>query len=358
MAARQALFPRGTPGAIPCLSRSGTQAAILLALWLVFSPPAFAASTLARGYPTLPVSLAVPFAENDQGNAFLELFLPALRGATLQPVTLRRVPGRGGGYALREILGKPADGHSLALLTLPSFFLQAVPPNRLYTREEIAPMVFLAHIPTALWVEEGSPLATLGDLAARARSREVSASSGVPDSEARSPEPPLAIAGAGSYTDVQVASLLLARAVGIRIQYLPFLSTAKAAEAVRQGLAVACFGYACATPPMPGLRPLAVAAETRVPALPGTPTFREAGMEIIVGQDIGLAMPAGADPEDVALIADFFLRLQESAGLGAALSREGFFPLRFPHAETAAFLRRREEGVNSFLREYPLFPVR
>jgi tripartite-type tricarboxylate transporter receptor subunit TctC len=354
MAGKQAFPPRGSPGKIP----PRFEAAILLALWLAFSPQALAASTLARGYPTLPVSLAVPFAENDQGNAFLELFLPALRGATPQPVTLRRVPGRGGGYALREILGKPADGHSLALLTLPSFFLQAVPQNRLYTREEITPMVFLAHVPTALWVAEDSPLATLDDLIALARSREVSATPGVPDSQARSPDLPLATAGAGSYSDGQMASLLLARAAGIRIQYLPFLSTAKASEAVRQGVAAACFGYACATPPLPGLRPLAVAAETRVPALPRTPTFREAGLEVIAGQDIGLAMPAGADSEDVALIADFFLRLQASANLGAALSREGFFPLSFPHAETAAFLRRREEAVNAFLEEYPLFPIR
>ncbi|MDR2077276.1 MAG: hypothetical protein LBP61_10180 [Desulfovibrio sp.] len=325
-----------------------------LALWLAF--PAFAASPLTEGYPTLPLSLAVPFAANDQGNVFLDLFLPTLEKASPKPVSLRRLPGRGGGYALREILGKPADGHSLALLTLPSFFLQAIPPNRLYARGDFTPLIILAHAPAALWTTEESPLASVRDLIRLARSRETSSDRRVPDSEILPADAPLVAAGSGSYSEGQVAALLLARAAGIRIRYLPFLSTAKAAEAVRNGAADICFGYALKTPPLPGMRPLAVSAQSRVPALPATPTFRETGLEVVAGLDIGLAMPAGADPNDVAHIAEFFLRVLDAPDLHAALTRNGFSPLRLSPVDLAAFLNRREEEINAFLQDYPLFP--
>ncbi|MDR1360552.1 MAG: hypothetical protein LBJ82_06175 [Deltaproteobacteria bacterium] len=368
MAARQALARQGSRqrAGSSLKTRIGNAGgglvllALWLALWPAFAPSALAASTLAAGYPSLPISLASPFAETGQESLFPDLFLAALQAASPQPVTLRRFPGRGGGYALREILGKPADGHSLAFTALPAFFLQAIPQNRLYSREDLAPLVCLAHVPTALWVLEESPLASVQDLIALAHSLEAAKTSapGAPDSESAPADAPLPLAGPGSYTDGQVAALLLARAAGIHIRYLPFLNTAKAAEAVRSGDAAACLGYALKTPPLPGLRPLAVASKSRVPALPDTPTLREAGLEVIAGQDLGLAIPVGADQEDLALIADFYLRLQDAGNLRAGLLQNGFFPLRFSRAELAAFVQNREEELKAFIQDYPLFPTR
>jgi tripartite-type tricarboxylate transporter receptor subunit TctC len=327
-------------------------------LWLAFAPSALAASPLAAGYPTRAISLAVPFTADDQASPLADLIQSALETASGRQLTLLRLPGRGGGYALRAIMGQPPDGHFLALFSLPSLLTQALPANSLYSLNNITPVAVFAHVPTALWVKEDSSLSDLKDLVSLARSLEVSGPDAprLPASEARPEDAPLPASGSGSYSDAHIASLLLARAAGIRISYLPFLSTAKAAEAVSKGDAAIFLGPALPSPPLPGLRPLAVASENRLPLLPHTPTFRELGLEVISGQDFGLAMPAGADPGVISLIAAFLARLPENTG--SALQNLGYTPVLLPPSELSAILARKKEELNVFLQDYDLFSDR
>ena len=100
----------------------------VLALFCATGPAdrnAFAQETDGREYPLAPYSIALPFPEDDQQSLVTALLLPRLLQAGEQQVSLGYFPGRGGSYAWREISGKESTGHVLAVLSLPTFFLQA-----------------------------------------------------------------------------------------------------------------------------------------------------------------------------------------------------------------------------------------
>jgi tripartite-type tricarboxylate transporter receptor subunit TctC len=195
-------------------------------------------------------------------------------------------PGRGGSYAISALQDSKGDSCSMAAVSLPAFFLMSAGWDRLYDAGEIYPFAVIGAIPNALWVDERSPLRTLEDFLAWARRETVLRGKR------------LDVAGTGRFTDQHLASLQLGRATGLRIGYLPLLGAAESAESAKSGPAAACWGPAYPLREMPGLRPLAVAAAKRSPALPNVPTFLESGCAVQNLVWLCLALPAST-PEAI-----------------------------------------------------------
>ena len=312
--------------------------AVLLLFSLLFSSVSLAAST--AGYPRKEVSLALPTSPGSQTDIFFTIAQPFLRKYSREPVVLRHVPGRGGGYAWSSLLQKPGDGYTLAALSLPSFLLLGHTKNRLYEPNEVVPVAIFSYIPSTLWVDNASPFKTVADLV----------------QYARQPGKTLTIAGIGSYTEHHMAAMKFDRAAGVKSIYMPFLGSVQAIEAVRNNLATACWGNALQEDTMPGMRPIAVAAPERSIALPETPTFREQKIELINGQYLGVCMPGGAPEDARQMVSDFFLRVTSDEEFLHLITSKGFSPMAVPYQDMPAFMGHQVQSIDEFMNDYSMFP--
>ncbi len=275
-------------------------------------------------------------------DSFFSLFATALQKQSTQPITLLYAPGRGGSTALNRLIGKPDDGYAVAGLFIPSFLLQPDGYDPAYAEADIAPVAILAYAPAALWVPADSPHRTVSDLTAFALA----------------PGNRLIIAGNGSLTDHHMASLLLDRAAGITSAYMPVLDSVQAVEAAIAGKAAACWGHALAPDSMPGMRPIAVAALSRSPALPDVPTFEEQRIRLVIGQHIGIGLPGKAREEIRRTVSGFFLRAAAEPDFTARAAAAGLTLMPTAYKDMPGFLEHQRRSLRAFLDEYPLLPQR
>jgi tripartite-type tricarboxylate transporter receptor subunit TctC len=315
---------------------------IILCLCLFLSFPDNSHAAIPPDYPVLAYSIALPFAENDQINLFPALLQPFWDKVSPLPLTFRHYPGRGGAYAWNSLLGQKADGSILSIISLPSFQLQDKVKDSLYSQGEISPICIFAYAPGALWVPEESPFTTLADLLNYAGKQET----------------PVRIAGNSRYTDQHMGTLLLARAAGVTLQYLPYTSTTAAAGATKDHTALACWGYALIPENMPKMRPLAVAFPERSPVFPDLPTFRELGLEVTSGQYLGLGMPFIDDNYGLEIISEFFMTATNVPEALDLLSKAGFIPTPVQFTELRNFMDNLDSELDIFIEEYPLFNKR
>ena len=312
--------------------------AVLLPLFACLWP----AGQSRAAYPIGDVVLALPVPEDSQPALLYSLIERSARRYAAAPIILHSVPGRGGSYAWSFLKDKPGNGSALAALHFPSAVLLAADKNRAFSPDDIAPVAVFAYAANALWVAEDSPIRTLDDLTAYARE----------------PGNTFVVAGTGRYTDHHMANLIHNRAAGIKSLYLPLTGTAESVAAVTEKRATACWGYALAPSTMPGLRPLAVAAPERCPALPDTPTFREQNMEVISGQYFGLAAPAESKERTREEVAAFFLKAFSNPELLDEVEAAGFVPEPVGLRDMPIFVGRQRLAVENFLNDYSMFPPR
>ena len=103
--------------------------------------------------------------------------------------------------------------------------------------------------------------------------------------------------GAGS--GPHLAAGLFQDITGTKIQHVPYTGGSPATIAVLRGEVQMLLAGILAVGPLVqsgGLKPLAIAAETRTPALPDLPTFREQGIDYLNGTWFGLLAPAKTPP--------------------------------------------------------------
>lgn len=319
----------GTRRLAPCL-------ALLICLAVLFSLPLPA---LALDLPLCFSGrrIVIPGPENSQVARIFEHLAPLVAGEGAPP-TLLFHPGRGGGYALRDLGAEKTDGCAMAGLMTPSFFYQLAAPNSLVQREEISVCVISAQSPNALWVAEDSPFTSWEQFHAHARAA------------ADDPVSQLLIAGSGSFTDQHMATFQLNRAAGIKVGYSPVLGSEQAAKAVQAGKALACWGYALDAGSMPGMRPLAVAATQRSVALPETPTFKELGVNCVNSALFSFAVSAAVPEKRRQALRESFKKGKP----GHIRSLPGLMDHDIKIGDVDIFMNILQEQAKSALDDYPM----
>jgi len=195
------------------------------------------------------------------------------------------------------------DGHTIGATTIPA--LNAIPLER-PARFNALNFTFLANIvedANAFYVRADSPLRSLADIIAAAR--------------ARPGQLTYATTGVGS--DDHLFMLTFERLAGLSpLVHVPFAGAAPLIPQLVGGhvdLAAINVGDALGLVREGRLRILAQAAERRQREAPDVPTFRELGLEIVMGASRGIFAPPGLP----AAITDRLLRAFE-----VALRDEGF----------------------------------
>jgi tripartite-type tricarboxylate transporter receptor subunit TctC len=279
-------------------------------------------------YPSRPVEIVVPFAAGGGtdliarivcdalgqrlGHSFIALNRP---GANTNVGTLAAVRARPDGYTLLMA--------SVGLAANPSLY-RKLPFDPL---TDLAPIALIADVPTILVINPTVPADTLSAFVAYAR--------------AHAGELNYASYGVGS--SPHLAAEMFAAATGTRIVHVPYGGGAPAALGVINNSVQMLFSSVVPVLGMVrggSLKPIALAADRRIPRLPDVPTFREGGVDFATGTWFGLLAPAQTPREIVARLDAAMADALRDPAVRGRLTEQGAEVVALGAAGFAAFLKQ------------------
>jgi len=217
-------------------------------------------------FPSRTVRIVVPYSVGVGPDVVARSVGERLAARWNQPVVVDNKPGASGIVAFTEVRQVPADGHTLfladtATLVVNPLLHASLPYDPV---RDLVPLSLLFHATFVLWVGGSSRFRSMSALLDAAR---------------RTPDG-VSYASLGNGHASQLAIETLARAAGVRMLHVPFRDAGALFSAVVAGdVDFTAFSVNTVAGLMTSgrLRPLAVAAKTRLPAHPEIPTLGEAG---------------------------------------------------------------------------------
>jgi tripartite-type tricarboxylate transporter receptor subunit TctC len=209
-----------------------------------------------------------------------------------------------------------------------------------YRAEDFAPLMRLATSPFVLATRPDGPLRTLPEVIAAARAAPGRITYATP----------------GVLSFAHVVAERFAAAAGIELLHIPFQGTGPATSAVLSGQVELI-------PVPPGqvldqgggaiFRPIAITTAARHPGLPRTPTFREAGTDLVFLGWRGMFLPAATPAEARAALAQMLTQAMAGPIVTAAMQRLGETPALLAPRDFAAFWAEDRAAVRAILPRLP-----
>jgi tripartite-type tricarboxylate transporter receptor subunit TctC len=309
---------------------------------LIFA--ALAACTAAIGparaeaaYPVRPVEVIVPFAAGGGTDLIARIVCDALTQRLGQSFVALNRPGANTNVGTLAAVRSRPDGYTLLMA---SVGLAANPA--LYRKlpfdpaADLTPIALIANVPTILVVNPAVPANTLADFIAYAK--------------ARPGELNYASYGVGS--SPHLAAEMFAAATGTRIVHVPYGGGAPAALGVIGNSVQMLFSSVLPVLGMVrggSLKPIALAAERRVPLLPDVPTFREGGVDFVAGTWFGLLAPARTPSEIVAKLDAAIANALRDSAVHAKLTEQGAEVAGLGPDAFAKFLRQETARLSAVI---------
>jgi tripartite-type tricarboxylate transporter receptor subunit TctC len=220
----------------------------------------------AASFPAHPITIIVTFPPGGGTDLLARRLGASLQHDLGQRVIVENRPGASGNIGARAVADAPADGYTL-LMVNSSF---AINPG-VFThldfspKQDFAPIINVAFVPSVLVVPAASPYRTLRQLL----------------DAANDPAKPVAFASCGNGTPQHLAGEMLKLATGTAWQQVPYRGCGPALSDTLAGqVTVGIITASSAMPFVQGgtLRALAVTAPERSPLMPTVPTVAEQGV--------------------------------------------------------------------------------
>jgi len=233
-------------------------------LWIVFA--CLAGSAQAQTWPLRPVRLIVPYPAGGPSDAMARMIAERVKDIWGQPVVVENRPGAGGNTGTHYVAQQAGDGYTLLLSGAASLAVNvSLFGNLPYDpRRDFTPITKVVDIPTALVVAQSSPVRSLNELVAAARSRPGALNFGSP----------------ANGTANHLLGEVFKRKWGLDIQHIPYKGNPQALEGLLRGDTNFMFdNLQSALPQLRAgkLRALAVTGPARVSQLPEVATMTEQG---------------------------------------------------------------------------------
>ena len=242
------------------MPRSWTKLAVLAVL------VAAAASVSAQSYPTRPVRFLVPFGPGGVGDITARVAAQKMSASLGQQVVIDNRPGAGGIVASQLVAQAEPDGYTMLLLNNAHAISQSLFKSLPYdTLRDFAPVSSLATFSLVLMVNPDSPLRSVKDLIAAARS-----------------SPGRLNVGTIQIGATQHLSMELFKSMtGSDWVHVPYTNTGLLLGGLRGNSVQVAFEFIAPVigPIKAGqFRALAVTTRTRFSGLPNVPTVQESGV--------------------------------------------------------------------------------
>jgi tripartite-type tricarboxylate transporter receptor subunit TctC len=233
------------------------------------------------------LELIVPYPPGGGNDIGARALAPLLERELGMPVVVLNRPGAGSQIGMAQVARARPDGLTIGYGLWPqttTLYLDAARQAG-FTRDSFTPLALHVTDPGAIVVRADSPLRSLADMVAAARAR--------PDDFRMSDN--------GQLGHEHLASIRLQRLAGVAFNQVHFNGAGPALTALLGGqteAAIFAVGTASAQMRQGAVRALAVLAPQESPFLPGVPTARAQGYDIIAGSTRAFVAPAGL-PGDV-----------------------------------------------------------
>jgi len=306
------------------LGRTGLAASTIA--WLGTAPAL--AQDAAAAYPGKPIRILVGFAPGGATDIVARTVAEKLQAAWGQPVVVENRPGAGSNIAAEQAARAEADGHTLLLGTIANATNMSLYKNLKYdTLRDFAPITQLMSAPSVLVVSPALPVDDLKGLIALAKQRPGT----------------LTYASSGAGGSPHLAGELLELRAGIDMVHVPYKGAAPALADVIGGQVNLGFKTALsALPSMQSgrLKPIAVAANQRLPQIPNVPTMAEAGFpDFEVSSWNGLLAPARTPPAIVAKLHRELVRILQLPDVRERFATQAAEPVGSSPDEFRAYIR-------------------
>lgn len=267
----------------------------------------------AQSFPAKPVRLIIPFAPGGGSDLMGRLLAQKLTDRYGQQFVVDNRPGAGGSIGTEAAVRSAPDGYTLLLGSTSEI---SINPH-LYAKltysplRDLAPVAIVAYTPLVLAVHPSMPTRSVKELIALAKTRPGD----------------INFASAGNGTTTHLTAEIFRSATGVRIVHVPYKGGGPAVAELVGGQTQMMFST---TPPVlpfinaGRLRALAVTTMKRSPALPETPTMREAG---VAGFEVnywwGVFVPVATSKELVTQLHNDINQILRAPDMIAAVAKQG-----------------------------------
>ena len=258
-----------------------------------------------------PTRVLVPFAPGGASDVYTRMATQKITEQTGKTFVVENRTGAGGRIAWEAAAKSPPDGSTIALIDatypmLPGLF------DRLGwdVSSDLVPAAMIALTPFVVVASPQSGIKTLPDLVREARARPGRLNYGS--------------AGVGSVTHV-VAVFLLHNA-RIDVAHIPYKNMSDVNAALQGGqvdLMVAATPTALGAIRSGKAAPLAVSSKARSPALPDVPTAPDSGVDYVVFNWFGFAVPKGTPRAAIDALRDDVARAVSTPDVAQKLAAQG-----------------------------------
>jgi tripartite-type tricarboxylate transporter receptor subunit TctC len=288
-------------------------------------------------FPDKPLKLMVPWSPGGATDQVARILEQPLSKALGVAVYVENKAGAGGNIGTQALAQEKPDGYSLLLATSSTnaagpylYAHQGFDPARDFTA-----VVLVCSIPNVMVVPTASPWNTLQDLIAALKKEPGKYTYG----------------SAGIGSSQHLAGAQFKTVTGVDITHVPFKGSGPAAVDLMAGHIDMMIDTGSLSLIKGGrLKALAVAANKRLPALPDTPTFAEAGVKMEASAWYGIMLPRGAPREVVARLNRELNTVLASPEIRARLQNIGAFVAGGSADEFARFSRSEIKRYESIVK--------
>jgi len=309
---------------------------LLLMLGLILIPSA----GFSVNFPTKPITYMVCFNPGGESDITARIQERALEKYLGVDVVITYKIGAGGAICWSELIRSKPDGYTIAGDNLPHIILQPLMRKDAgYKTLDLKQIYIFESTPNVLVVHKDSQFKTLQDFIKYAKEHP-----GV-----------VTVGGSGSNTANHLGTVLLEKAAGIKLTYIPFSGSGTAVPALLGKHVTALMTYSTmAVRYKDQFRPLAIAAEKRMEVLPDVPTFKELGYNIVEGAYRGAAAPPGTPDEIIKVLANAFDNVMREPEVIRKMNENGFKIEYMGPEEATALVKRKMKEYKKLLKEMGL----
>ena len=308
-----------------------------LAIFATFAM-VWAGSANAAQYPTKRLTYNIGFNPGGESDITARIQEQPLKKYFGQDVIINYKIGGGGALCWSDLVqGKP-DGYTIAGHNLPHIVLQPMElADAGYKTLDIKNIYMFESTPNVLMVRIDSPLKTLKDFIDYAK---------------KNPPGVVTVGGSGSSSANDLGTAMLNKAAGITLTYVPFGGTGSAVPALLGNHVTALMSYSpMAIQYREKFRFLAIASEKRMDIIPGVPTFRELGYDIVEGAYRGVAAPPGTPDEIIKYLANAFDKTMKEPEVKKKMDLNGFKTEFMGPEESLALVKKKMVEYEIIMKE-------
>ena len=288
---------------------------LLCLLMMVTGSPLLSA---ASDYPERPIQMIVAFKPGggtDVAARGISRYIEKYLGSGAK-IAIVNKPGAGGEIGFTTLATAKPDGYTIGFINVPAIISYAIERNTKYQMSDFAPLGNIVYDPGVWAVRSDSEFKNVQDVLDFAKANPGALTIGTTGS---------------SGSSEHVTIMQIERMTNTKYNHAPFGSTAPMRSALLGGhIPMGAFNLSEGiTLEAEGkIRFLGCMGDTRSPLAPHVPTFKEQGLDIVMGSSRGLAAPQG-------LPADIFKKLEDAVKQAVndpeyvAQAKKAFVPLNY-----------------------------